>query len=436
MNDQVHKLIVSDLQEAVNETIGRGKLLHKRPVSVRERRLGGMYFTEAGVRRGPHQYHYAMACAHAWRAFPQITLTAAFIRLRFLSPQMAAKMMNCNAEEVNKGLVTLAQWQAAVAKTGRWLHPDQDFSGTPRAAMEPGHVVIDAVGLASRSLAQIKDKMVPATLSGLVATGMCETDAAFGKVLTEKRERAGSTLASLAVMPGPENVGEYAFFKQAILVPLSRSPYWLCCKRLTKEVKEDVLEWQHDYLKKKYFALVEARSSQVIRTHGGAERQISLHAFVWGALKAVHKKTNKDLDDLCRRMLGDVKKLALNPQLRHPKAKVAAKSDAKAAPTPVPNAEPKASPIAAAPAAAAVASPAAAAAAPAPPPDGAVPLPAAVSAKDFLAKAHAAAKAAPPAKKKGHSLKLPAVVYKHFPKSEPKKKEKNKTTKLGKDAGQ
>ena len=77
----------------------------------------------------------------------------------------------------------------------------------------------------------------------------------------------------------------------------------------------------YDFLKKQYVQLVERRSFQVIRTYEGTERTITIHKFIWDCLKLVHRQQQKDLDDLVRRMVGDVKKYGLNPGLRHPKAK-------------------------------------------------------------------------------------------------------------------
>ena len=421
VNDQVHKLIVCDLQEAVRDVIGRGKLLHKRPQTQRELRHGGQYYTEAGNRRGASQYHYALAVATAWRAFPQIVLTAAFVRLRFLSKAMAARMLQVHEDEVTKGLVSLEQWQDMVKKKHMWLHQDQDFSGTPAPVQEPGVAVVEAVAAAKSSLDTLKGSIVPATLSVLVGEGMVEADERFRGALTHKRERAGSALASLAVMPGPDNVGEYFFFRQAIRVPFSRSPYWNINKKLTKEVKEDILEWHYDYLKKKYLSLVDVQSPQVVRSFGGAERQVTLHVFIWDVLKAVHKKKPKDMDELVRRMVGDVKKYGLNPTLRHPKPKGAA------APPPVPAAAaagPTPAPPIPAPAVAAAAAPAP----PACPPAAAPAAPSHVSHKDFLVKALAAVKHSAKHGPKKKPLKLPKLAYKHFPKLESKPSKHDKSS--------
>ena len=125
VNDQVHKLILADLQEYVREIIGRGKLLHKRPATAMDLRHGGRYYTEAGIRRGPTQYHYALACVLAWRAFPQVILTAAFVRLQFMSKPMAANMLQCHEDEVVKGLTSIEQWQNTIKKRSQWLHADR-----------------------------------------------------------------------------------------------------------------------------------------------------------------------------------------------------------------------------------------------------------------------------------------------------------------------
>ena len=54
------------------------------------------------------------------------------------------------------------------------------------------------------------------------------------------------------------------------------------------------------------------------KTLGGAERQLTLHAYIWDALKGAHRMAPAQLDDLCRRLLGD-QKLSLNPRMLHKK---------------------------------------------------------------------------------------------------------------------
>ncbi len=177
-----------------------------------------------------------------------------------------------------------------------------------------------------------------------------------------------------------------------------------------------------DYLKKKYLSLVDVQSPQVVRSFGGAERQVTLHVFIWDVLKAVHKKRPKDMDELVRRMVGDVKKYGLNPTLRHPKPKGAA------APPPVPAAAAAAGPTPAPPIPAPAVAAAAAPAPPACPPAAAPAAPSHVSHKDFLVKALAAVKHSAKHGPKKKPLKLPKLAYKHFPKLESKPSKHDKSS--------
>ena len=63
VNDQIHKLFLACLHTAVDELVGRGKLLHERPASPDEVQKGGPFYTEAGIRRGATPWHYALACS-------------------------------------------------------------------------------------------------------------------------------------------------------------------------------------------------------------------------------------------------------------------------------------------------------------------------------------------------------------------------------------
>ena len=133
-----------------------------------------------------------------------------------------------------------------------------------------------------------------------------------------------------------------------------------CCnnKRFTPEVKEDVLEWQHDFLKKQYSQLVEKRSSQVMRMSNGIEVPVDINQFMWSCLKMLHRHTQIELDNVVRRMVGDVKKYDLNPGLLHPKRHTKLAAAAATAATPAATAATAATTAAEAAATAATAEPA------------------------------------------------------------------------------
>ena len=286
--------------------------MHQRPATAMDLRHGGKYYTEAGIRRGPTQYHYALACALAWRAFPQVVLTAAFVRLRFISKPMAAHMLKCHEDEISEGLASIENWQQTIKKISQWLHADQDFSGTTIVDTAVPHAAAKSISTMQGNLTTMRQAINPSTLSGLAYEGTDVPDAIVRAALHRHRQRAGSALASLAALPSSDNVGEYCFFSIAISTILKRSMFWCNNKRFTPEVKEDVLEWQHDFLKKQYSQLVEKRSSQVMRMSNGIEVPVDINQFMWSCLKMLHRHTQIELDNVVRRMVGDVKKYGLN----------------------------------------------------------------------------------------------------------------------------
>ena len=189
VNDQVHKFFQASLHRAINEVVGRGNLLHNRPMAQEDR-------------RGTTPWHYALACSVVWKTFPQIILTSAFVRLRYSSPSMAAKLLDTHQKEIEDGVQFLQEWQRVVQTRTHWkcLYADQDFSGTPqddRSLAQPTRVstvekienaVMDALHAA----------LVPTTLSALAPLGICLPDGGFSSRLEANRDRMGSALASLA----------------------------------------------------------------------------------------------------------------------------------------------------------------------------------------------------------------------------------------------
>ena len=327
VNDQLHKLILSSIHKAIDEVLGRGNLLQRRPDAGHELRAGGMYYSDAGIRRGVPWWHYALACATAWRAFPQVVITAAWVRLKYIKPEMAAHMLNVHESVIKKGVASLEQWQDVVNKQAYWgsMHKDQDFSGTVRpitigstdyfTMAETEKVISDALHAA----------LVPDTLAGFSKTGIELEDVPLSRAIHFNRERAGSALASVSAQPDSMNVGQYGFFKKAVVITLSKCVYWKTNKVYKDEAtREDVLEFQHLSLKKRYRKLLDDHSPEIFKTFGPTERQVTFDQFVWGVLKHIHRLPVADLEGLCRTMVGDVKAKSLNPHLIHKKKTVAA----------------------------------------------------------------------------------------------------------------
>ena len=68
----------------------------------------------------------------------------------------------------------------------------------------------------------------------------------------------------------------------------------------------------------------------VIKASHGTEQRVCFDPFVWMTLKQISRKTVVDKNEVCRRMLGDVKGLGLNPRLIHK-----GEAKAKAQPSPI-----------------------------------------------------------------------------------------------------
>ena len=132
---------------------------------------------------------------------------------------------------------------------------------------------------------------------------------------------AGSTLANLSMRPSRENVHEWDQFKAAFEVVLKRAPFW---KKL-KRAHEDILKWHMAQIQKRYYELVDQKDDRVMRMVGTWRQQRLLSHFIWDILTTMHNLPTNRLDDVARTMIGDYKRLSLNPTATHriwrPKAK-------------------------------------------------------------------------------------------------------------------
>ena len=77
-----------------------------------------------------------------------------------------------------------------------------------------------------------------------------------------------------------------------------------------------------------------AKSIREFKVLGGAERQLTLHSYIFDVLNAIHKKDKADLDHLCIIMACDARAKSLNICLCHRRAKP---PSAKACPPVAPN---------------------------------------------------------------------------------------------------
>ena len=131
------------------------------------------------------------------------------------------------------------------------------------------------------------------------------------------------------------NVGEYHHFAKVLNIILSRSTYFAKSKFYTSpQLREDIFTFQFAALKQQYFKLADAKSLEVFKVLGGAERQLTLHSYIFDVLIAIHKKDKAGLDNLCIIMACDARTKSLNICLRHRRAKP---PSAKACPPVAPN---------------------------------------------------------------------------------------------------
>ena len=100
-----------------------------RPDEDWELRHGGIYYTEAGNKRGPALYQVCAAYVLQWRSIPQVTLMSCFVQLDYLSKAQAAELPDLHEDAIDASCQDLLHRQALAEKRGAWIHADQDWSG-------------------------------------------------------------------------------------------------------------------------------------------------------------------------------------------------------------------------------------------------------------------------------------------------------------------
>ena len=131
-------------------------------------------------------------------------------------------------------------------------------------------------------------------------------------------ERGGSTLANLSTVPNADNVGEFTFFEAAWEVIMRRSRrVW---NKKPKQFRHDVLAWHYLELKRKYYQLVDENDARVVRHCSKTppfRYQVLLGAWLWSIMRIAHQMSSPELERLALRIIGDFKKLSLNPTGQH-----------------------------------------------------------------------------------------------------------------------
>ena len=97
---------------------------------------------------------------------------------------------------------------------------------------------------------------------------------------------------------------------------MKRSKKWTSKAEL---YKKDVLQFHYLELKQLYYELVDSLDYRVVRKehHSGMQCQLPLCKWIWSIMRQAYRLSGKELDMLVLNVLGDFRKLSLNPTGRH-----------------------------------------------------------------------------------------------------------------------
>ncbi len=317
-NDQVHKVILQELHDALRELVGETPVLRLRPRDRLSLRRGGVYRTESNMGTGPTPYLYVAALVAKWEAFPQTTLLATAVRLNYLSKVEAAKLLGDNVEAVCARLFDLQQRQDMVKKFGVRLHDDQDFSGTVAASsgvQAAPQKEVDIIRKHAGEESRLKRKLLPEANTLLMAPeAPRSSDEEVNAYLHLRRDASAvSSMLAVATNPHSGNVDNIVHFRKALAVMLGSTDTW---KRQRRELQQDAVEWHFVKLREGYAELVADGDSRVMAectNASGALRKLTLSRFIWDILRALHHKTPQEKEKFARIFVGDFKAKSLNP---------------------------------------------------------------------------------------------------------------------------
>ena len=120
----------------------------------------------------------------------------------------------------------------------------------------------------------------------------------------------GSSLVNLSAKASAANVDQIVFFEQAIRSLVGKQSNWT---KQREEMREGVVEWHFVKLREAYDAMLLARDPKIFVEIHGHEAQKSFGRFVWDIFRAIHEMDGHQRFQLVQTMLGDYKKLSLNP---------------------------------------------------------------------------------------------------------------------------
>lgn len=335
--DQLFKVVKLMAAKPLLEITNLHDDLNRRQRDSVARSLGGPFVTEAGVERGATLYHVCGAWARAWCNMPQVTLAATFIRARMVSKQQAAKALGQDQNSIFAGLKHLAEMQQSVHKCGKWLHPESDFSGGTLPMDSDGKLgpLTDEdkklLKCNAEEAERLQRLMSPKTLFTLAEKNapasyvIKDADEDLKRELRAKlnayqlkqkgHRTEGNSMANLSLHPTKHNIVEYEYFERFWRIVLQKSKHW---NKQKETFQKDVLQFHYVALKDHFNTLVHQKDSRVFKRIGGRGHYVEMGDYFWSIGRAAYAM-EQDKDKLCRNLIGDYKKLSLNPSSRHPK---------------------------------------------------------------------------------------------------------------------
>ena len=203
-------------------------------------------------------------------------------------------------------------------KASKWLHPEQDFSGSAASQFPaPSDAQLSVLQGNRTELSRLDSLLRPNTLSSLAAEVMSDDAGLVSRLHMERDKSSGSSLANLSSRPTRDNLHEWVFFSAAWSIMLKGVPLWAS---KPAAAQTDVLQWHYVQLKQKYVSLLELGDGRVVsRGEDGSARQRPMSIWMWSSLAAFHHLSPSQRATVARTMLGDFKKLSLNPTCIHRK---------------------------------------------------------------------------------------------------------------------
>ena len=353
-NDQLHHILQKDIDERIRENSLRAKDWTKDPVQKLQKR-GGIVYTHKGYHRGPHHYILAKSLAEAWINFPQILCTASMIRSGAITKDVAAKILDVSLDVMEGGIQDLERRQQAVKKINHWRHAHQNAIDKGQERLPSRIISEDWDWLLENAVLSAGSGGVPLTPQQQSAmddieAGRKQVKDAQAKTLMQLITEAGNgtteekeeglvsldygglkpdsnkgTLACLDEKPGPTNAGEVELFTQCMDALFGKTSTYL---RRKAHFMHQVWDWQLHLFRLHWQDKRKKQDPEV--------RKTDFNLYAWRMLKRINAMTSETKGNIVLHLVGDFRRLSLNPRgtifkpsgKAKPKAKPAAKASA------------------------------------------------------------------------------------------------------------